>query len=52
VLTIEGQDGMRFLGADPRVPADEIERVVMLEHHRRIVKVRDRQYDEAKRAAK
>jgi hypothetical protein len=28
-MTIRGLDGMRYLGSDPRVPADDIERTVM-----------------------
>lgn len=28
-MTQRGIDGMRWLGADPRVPADDVERVVM-----------------------
>jgi|tagenome__1003787_1003787.scaffolds.fasta_scaffold10937112_2 hypothetical protein len=28
-MTIRGLDGMRYLGSDPRVPADDVERIVM-----------------------
>lgn len=28
-MTQRGLDGMRYLGADPRTPADDVERMVM-----------------------
>ena len=35
---MNGLDGMRFLGADPSKPADDIERMTMLMVNARIVK--------------
>jgi hypothetical protein len=36
-LHLNGLDGMRFLGADPRLPADEVERIVLVKLNNRIV---------------
>jgi hypothetical protein len=34
---MNGLDGMRYLGADPATPADDVERVVMVLLNNRIV---------------
>jgi hypothetical protein len=36
-LQLVGLDGMRYLGADPSRPADDLERLAMVELHNRIV---------------
>lgn len=41
-LQIEGQDGMRFLGSDPRLPADDVERLLMLHLHKRVVGIKNK----------
>lgn len=41
-MHITGLDGMRFLGADPSRPADEIEALLMLKLNNRIVAERKR----------
>lgn len=38
---------MRFLGSDPRVPADEIERLTMLFLHERVVSMKNAAAKEA-----
>jgi hypothetical protein len=48
-LHIEGFDGMRFLGADPRTPADDIEQLVMLHLQKRVVGMKNRALKEAMR---
>lgn len=37
-MAISGLDAMRYLGADPRLPADDVERTVMRLVNARIVK--------------
>jgi hypothetical protein len=36
-MHINGLDGMRFLGADPSVPADHVEMLLMVRLNNRIV---------------
>jgi hypothetical protein len=41
---------MRFLGSRPDREAGDLERIVMVELHRRIVKMKDKALDDAQRA--
>jgi hypothetical protein len=36
---MNGLDAMRWLGADPRTPADDVERLVMVALNNRVVKL-------------